>query len=381
MVVDDFVMNAEQARVYTFDRVFHIDDSIRREQIDNINSVVVHHAYKSKECEEVWKRIGAPYQKYYPLKSTEPHYFDYGTGILRIINSRGVTRLIRNRDLTRVLQESLGRDISFYVDNYDENSAAASKKFEDFAYELVEDVFDHIDKESLQQGKLSVMMGPHNSLPDTKIIASDKNDYLNFKILQIEQKQVVAFDYIFADQAKNVLGQLYSTLNAYFNDCDVDLYHYGKVGILNNNLEVGDICVPIASLDENKVHASDIRPSPIHNSLVYDEDISNKFKSFIGEDFAKGTTVNTISVLRQTHTMLRKDLEAGGDFLDMEWSVMAGLDHGYNSCYPDLGKIKYYFAGVGSDKPLAGQTLGDTEYPDEKEKKVAQAFVRLISSK
>ena len=56
---------------------------------------------------------------------------------------------------------------------------------------------------------------------------------------------------------------------------------------------------------------------------------------------------------------------------------MASLDHGYHSNYPNLGNINYFFAGIASDKPLENQTLANTKYPLDQEKKVAKAFLHL----
>ena len=40
--------------------------------------------------------------------------------------------------------------------------------------------------------------------------------------------------------------------------------------------------------------------------------------------------------------------------------------------------MRYFLAGVGSDKPLKGQTLGNTEYPGKVEQKVAGSLLEII---
>ncbi len=207
-----------------------------------------------------------------------------------------------------------------------------------------------------------------------------QNDFLNYKILEVGDQVVVAFDYIFADQARNVLSQMYSTLSARFGGIDVSVFHFGKVGLLAPSLDIGHICVVTGSIDEEDIQQGDLRLSPIHNQLdpQRDREIAKEFAELVEEPIHYGTTVNTISVLRQTKQALEQDLKAGGDFLDMEWSAMAGLDHGRRSCYPHLGQIRYFFAGIGSDNPMKGATLGNTAYPRETERKVAEAFLELI---
>ena len=62
----------------------------------------------------------------------------------------------------------------------------------------------------------------------------------------------------------------------------------------------------------------------------------------------------------------------------MEWIVMASLDAGSESTYPGIGTIRYFLAGVGSDKPLKGQTLGNTEYPKQVEQSVAASLLEIV---
>ena len=84
-----------------------------------------------------------------------------------------------------------------------------------------------------------------------------------------------------------------------FKNLNVNVFHYGKVGILNSKLKIGYICLPIAALDENKVLNGDHRAYPIHNQLIY----NTKLKL---PNSYKGTTINMTSVLKQNRENLKK---------------------------------------------------------------------------
>ncbi|AJF62060.1 TPA: hypothetical protein HA239_05635 [Candidatus Woesearchaeota archaeon] len=375
----DRVMVQKQRETYTFDRKLHPDSRVRDDQLKKLSEVVMHNAWKTSELETEIKGL----VKYFPEKSTEPHFWDSKKGILHIVNTRGVMRKFRDTDLVESLSEILGRQLTLKVNNYKDDAAMAGKRFEEFAFSLVLEIFKGINPKDIVKSKeIVVMLGPHRSLKfnGIKAIRENTNEYLNYKILKLNNKLVICFDYIFADQARNILSQIYSMTSSYFLGVDLNIFHFGKIGILNPDLKVGDICIPIAALDEMKVVKGDFRTYPIYNQLEFNKKVSGIFRKSIAEEVHAGTTINMTSVLKQSKSSLEHGLKAGGDFLDMEWSVMASLDHGYHSNYPNLGSINYFFAGVGSDKPLEGKTLAETKYPREKEEKIAAAFLKIIES-
>ena len=376
-------MNRNQRKQYALKRKMHHDKATRDSQIKGLKRIIIHNAYRASEVEDNLESAGVkPDLIYFPEKSTETHFYVANTGDLHAVNSRGVTRLIRDINLHETLCEVLGKDLELKINHYQKSPSRASKRFEDFAFSLVHEVFEHVDRNKVQEkGEISILVGPHESLKiSNKQVYTAKNDFLNYTILNIEGNTVIAFDYIFADQARNVLSQAYLTINADFDGLDVNVFHYGKVGLLSPGAEVGQICIPTGALEEDRVIQGDCRMSPIHNQLdpMFDSETADFFRKMMDAEISYGTTVNTTSVLKQTTETLQRDLEAKGKFLDMEWSTMAGLDHGYKSCYPCLGQIKYFFAGVGSDNPLEGKTLGDTRYPRDIEIRVASTFLNMI---
>ncbi len=379
--MSDLIMDGEQRRQYVFDRKLHPDPARALDQTKSLRRVIIHHAQRTQEVEELLGRAGVLAERYVPKKSTEAHFYVIPQGDLHVVNSRGITRGIRDEDQAKALSDILCKPVPLALDHYQNDPASVSKRFEDFAYDLVRDAFNHLDTDEIQlKRSFPIIIGPQKHLTLDGIVCehSDDNDYLSYKVLRIGKQPVLAFDYIFADQAKNVLSRVYATANAYLPGTNMHVLHYGKIGLLNPFLDVGQVCVPHAALDENKAVDGDLRPSPIHNQLALHTPASRIFKETVGQPIARGMTINTVSVLQQTKTRLQTALDAGGDFLDMEWAVMASLDHGYNSMYPSLGRINYYFAGVGSDKPLAGKTLGDTEFPQEKLSLIAEAYTRII---
>ena len=224
-----------------------------------------------------------------------------------------------------------------------------------------------------------MVFGPHRSFPvsEGEVLGGSQNDYLNYRVVDCAGL-AVNFDYVFGDQACHVLGEMFQVLSDRYDHLDVNVVHFGKVGILNDQYGLGSLLLPMGALEETEVLRGDLRPVPIHNQLVLNAGLGQFFVDAVGVPHAQGRTVNTVSVLKQTRSGLEKCLVAGGDFLDMEWSVMDGLGRGYQVNYPNLGRLSYFFAGIGSDKPLQQQTLADTLYPLDVERKVGIALKDLL---
>ncbi len=398
MANEELVMNKEQRRQYTFDRKLYDEPDKRERQLNGLREVIMHDGFTTAQVETGIGQFGhGTPEKYYPRKSKEAHFYVPQTGQLHVVNTRGFTRLERDRDQVDVLAELLGRDIGPRIYHYKKSAAAAGLEFRRFAYDVVDEVFSNIDLEAItkkcvvgeqqkKQCSISLICGPHESLilePEDVLRSSSGNysDYLEWRILQ---GNIINLDYVFAEQAEHVLDQIYLRLNALAIEKDIDfvdlnVFHYGKIGALNHDptLKVGRICVPVSSLDESRIQKGRARKVPIENELAEETDAADVFRRAIGYDSFVGTTVNTVSVMQQTHKRLTQDLEAGGDFLDMEWSRLAAL--ALNGSVR-IRNTRLYFAGVVSDKPLEGLTLADTEYPAGEEAKVAQAFMKIIQS-
>ncbi len=380
------VMSEGDMRTYVFARKLHPSKEIREMQLSGLREVVIHNA---KHVDEVEREsiVGRERQgaiKYIPEKSSEPHFYVPETGRLHIVNSRGVIRLKRDEDLAKSLGYFLGRDIELFVNHYEGASSKASHRFEHFAFQLVEDAFQHIDSEAfVRNQRFNVILGPHASLDTSDVVVkhAHESEYLNYRVLKVGNEVALNFDYIFGDQARDILHKVYLVLSSDFRGLEeVNVFHYGKVGILKPGLEIGQIVVPVGSIDEEKILAGKGSIFPLDNELSGNSQnpLAGFFERYVGQKVATGVTVNTISVVGQTIEDLELDRNAGGDVLDMEWAAMAGTSVGSGSTYPWLKRIRYFLAGTGSDKPLEGKNLGNTEYPVQNERLIANAMKEII---
>ncbi len=383
------VMPPEAMKDYVFERKLHPDIAVQSRQIEGLREVIIHNG---KHVDEVWQnsilgREQAEAMSYNPPKSNESHFYIPSTGRLHIVNPRGVIRLKRDQDLVKALGYFLGREIDLSISHYEGKASKASHRFEHMAFLTVEDALRKVDMSAIaRNGRLSLILGPHASLDtsDVTVVNEDMNDYLNYRVLKIGDEAVINFDYIFGDQARNVLHQIYTTLSADMNPVpSIMVFHYGKIGLLNPAFNIGQIVVPTGSLDEDKVLAGEKRVFPLYNELSANggsryPQVAELFRRYARQEVKEGITVNTISVLGQTIEDLERNRTAGGDVLDMEWAVMQGTSVASNSTYPGLVGVYYFLAGVGSDRPLLGENLGNTRYADGNERTVANAFKKIL---
>ena len=396
------VMSDEAARQYAFERKLADPNTQRElfdEQLNGLRGVIIENAKTEDEVRSNLIDAGFSPVEYHPPKSNEAHFYVRENGFIHAVNSRGITRMKRDEALAVILKYVLPQPIAVDVSNQGHNRRRANDRFELFAFNLVDDIFNHLNKDTVaSNGRVNLVFGPYVSMDqvmkarDCEIVHETTNDYLNYRLVVMKTSPtlelVINFDYIFADQAKDVLHKLYKGIAAEFSgkSIDINLLHYGKVGVLDPATNVGDIIIPTGAIDDEKLQYAIKRgqPTPPHypikNQLVTNPEARRIFYSANEGRIHTGLTVNTTSVPHQTREGLQADLDAGGLSLDMEWIVMASLDAGSESTYPGLGTIRYFLAGIGSDKPLEGQNLGNTEYPRNIEQKVAASFLQLIRS-
>lgn len=412
--IDDLIMNQEQIRTYVLDRRFSSDNMQRQQQLEGLKKIMVHNGFTEDEVRQELIRSGVSFYEYNPKESSEGHFYDHSQGIIHVVNTRGDTRLVRDKDLGWAIGEILKMNVETSIVHFEDSPSRASQRFTQFAFDLVDGAINLITKDHIishlyggapikvilspnqihDNSTLNIMMGPHKSLDlsGVEVLHKEQNDFLNYHIFRIKEKIAISFDYIFADQAVNVLQKLYSKLSAEFKGVNVNVFHYGKVGVLNPEYNVGDVFVPTATISERAIlkGRKDKRTSPIYNELSGDNAEAEIFRKYVGT-YYKGTAVNTTTVLRQTKKNLQLDLDAKGDLIEMEWAGMSGLDNGHETRHPNLGDIRYFFAGVGSDKPLVGEVLGNTQYdkpkegintkvyPRDVERRIAQTYLKIIA--
>ncbi|GEM_PF-4107959 len=394
------VMSDGQMRAYAWERKLADPETqgvLLEEQVSGLRGIVIHNAKTTEEVRRVLQdEARLSVVEYAPPKSSEPHFWVPATGYIHVVNTRGITRLLRDESLARILSYLLLQDVETGISNYGKKREA-NDRFEHFAYELVDDIFTHLDKAAVtRNGRLNLLLGPYVSIDDTlrtngcEIAHRTDSDYLNYRIVLVDTSKgkevVVNFDYIFADQAKDVLHKLYKGVAAEFSrqGISINVLHYGKVGILDPATNVGDIIIPTGAFDEENLQYAVRRGKPIpqqyalNNQIASNPGVRELFYHAVSGRINSGVTVNTNSVLEQTAERLQIDLGAGGKWLEMEWAVIASLSTGSHSTYPGTGPINHFFAGVGSDNPLRGQTLGETHYPREREAEVSAAMIVII---
>jgi len=230
-------------------------------------------------------------------------------------------------------------------------------------------------------------MGPFESFKfnDTEILHENYNDYLNYKIIKINNKLTILFDYTFAGQADDVLNKIFSNLNANHNLSGIEarIFHYGKVGVLNkqydkDRIRIGDLCIPDSFIIEDDPEKGEFCKYNLKNELSSDRILIEKFKEYTKNKLHFGSTVNSKPILRQKRLEFEQYIMEGGRFLDMEWARIGLIEIGKKIRYSNLGKFKYYFAGCASDDPLNGINLGNTDYKRENEFPISRFYKKII---
>lgn len=386
----DLVMSDDQRWRYTFDRKMFPDVTSSLGQLNSLRQVIIHSAITEAELQSDLDIFSPRAERYFPKKSSEPHYFDSKNGVMHVINTRGVTRLRRDLDLVEVLKDHSVHNITTTLRHFRNDPLLAAERFRSFASSKVSEVADSLkvqglDKLVASKGKVSVVFGPKKSLPSTVCFAEQfvNDEYLACNVARVGDSATIFFDYIFADQAVHILGKLFSYLDARYSKVDVDIFHYGKVGAISDSAELGQVAVPNAYVTETDLHnylpGAQKRFHPIY-SLFSNPVFMSSFKGQVGERVLVGPTMNSVSVLNQQKSTL--ETANGLDVLsvDMEWAGMASVIQAFETAYPNIGKVNLAFAGSFSDHPRKGQTLAETPYSSDFEKPIARAFLDYIAS-
>jgi hypothetical protein len=393
---NDHILSGDSLKKYVFDRKTHPDESERDLQLKHLKEIKIHNGYRVSDVVSLLKQAGVYDEQmmYIPKASTEPHFFDALKGIIHIINTRGNIRLERDLNQARALEQILGRDIIININHANESLGAegtrftARRQFKRFAYELAEDCFCNLDAEKIRvQKKMYVLIGPHSSLQVSKdeIVHSCEDDFLNYRILEKENRQIINLDYIFSDQAINILNQIFAITNDNFvsENMKVCVLHYGKVGLLGTrngrSIPIGSCTIPDRAYDEADLFNGYGTSFDLHNRFAQDVRLKEYLSDILQDYVPIGPSLNSISVLGQKRSILRYARELGIQEIDMERLGISTLRPGFKTRYPYINDIEFYFAGVGSDSPLDGATLGNTEHPYGSEKKLAQGILSIAT--
>jgi hypothetical protein len=202
-------------------------------------------------------------------------------------------------------------------------------------------------------------MGPINWFKKyakgVEILEDVENEYLNFMVAEIEGKKVLHFDYIFSDQAKEIIDHLLVT---YYGETPEDnqtrrkvhILMYGKVGGIRPPQEINQIVIP--------------------NGIISDYDIeykNNMFTKlanvFCTNDNDMNYILNSVSIPLQRRSILIGGQAKGCSITEMEAHYATQIINTARSQYHNL-EIVQGFVGFISDTPLDGITLA--ENPDQR---------------
>jgi hypothetical protein len=367
------LMDDEKRVQYTVDRQLHPDEAIRAKQLENLEHLVLHNGFKPEEVEP---EMGG-FLKFKPIASVESNFYDEATGTLHVINTKGDIRYDRIRHHFGILGRATEQKLNWDIKHFGGEQKFASARFRDLAFELVNEAYDRLDVEEFtHDGVLNVIFGPFDNFPldeGIEVIDEIKNDFLNYRLLDMGGYFAVNFDYVFADQAKNVIEQFCLATNNEVLGAWVNIFHYGKVGVLDSKANVGDVFVPTGFMDEKLLKDNLQTIYPINNQLLINPKATEMLEKYVGS-FHEGSTLNTASILRQKRVVLEEARDLGATTIDMEWGPMAS----YHNHYDGVDAVRYFFAGVGSDKPLEGQTLAETKFEKRQLNNIARAFTDMI---
>lgn len=387
------IMGPEQRLSYTVDRKL---DALRaEEQLAGLQRITLYNGFLEQE---VAPRLGDRHEPFTPPKSVETHWFDPCTGHLVSYNPRGTTRFTRDYSQATVLREALSttdRELTIEVVHRHDDEAEPPRWFPKNARRLNRELFRTLEARRpgalAQQESLDVIMGPHDALHVTEeelvvdsIDGGAYNDYLPYRLLDLSGRVVVNFDYIFADQARHVLDNLLETVNAYHRDMAVNIYHYGKVGLLRGDLHVEQniVLAPNGAFDETQLREG-TGHWPIRNQFSRNGEAAERFAAAVAAEVHHGLTYHTNSILHQTReelTAAKHHGDNGGTSIDMEALLITVPYFGFRAWLPRIRTINHFLAYVPSDEPLLGKTLADTSFPTERQERIGAAVKAEIRS-
>lgn len=257
------------------------------------------------------------------------------------------------------------------------------RRYSDLAYDFVKDV-------SLTHDKLDgidfITLGPLKWFKkygsDVDVIEENNNEYLNYMITEIEGKKTLNLDYVFSDQAKEIVDQL---LRTYYGETPdhaerrrVNILMYGKVGGIaapKNSYEtvsklLNDRDISLDEIRESTELSQNINDIVIPNGIVstydieYNNDVHTRLANvFSREDKAPDYILNSTSVPLQKISTLQKGFQVGCNAVEMESHYATQVINTARSQFHNL-EIRQGFVGFISDLPLYGTTLA--ENPDQR---------------
>ncbi len=371
----DLSMDEQQRRNYVIPRKLHREQAIHEEQIRRLEQVIIHNAYTGQEIKEDFTRLNLKPKAYFPELSKEQHFWD-GSAI-HLVNPRGKIRLNRDIDQVRVLREITSRDIGLTINHKRGDEYHADLEFTKMAFGVAEEAIKLLlDHQKEYQSFINIIMGPHSYAPMRDIISSNNNEYLSFRILNLDDNIALHFNDPFGDQAHDVLSQLYKAIDTYYKGTPINLFHYGKVGALAEGSKVGDFFLPTMTISEQSILSDNRFNISFDNGWTSDPEAKRILEHSI-EKQAKdksmytGATINSTSVLQQTISNFDRLKRFKPVCIDMELEEILKTSPNYSN------EVRIFSSYVSSDKPPE-ITLAENRPIDAEQKLLFEAIVEYI---
>ena len=208
----DAILQGEDLKTYVYDRKLHPDENMQKEQEKHLKKIKIHNAFFSEEVRDLLNDIDENFIEYFPKKSSETHFWVPDKGIIHVVNPRGIIRLNRDIELIEALEDITCKKIECKQRHYGKDEVKAANHFGKIGFLLGDRINEEIKKLDLDIDKrVNLLFGPHKSINfnNLEVLAEQDSEFLNYKIMMVGNNPVISFDYIFADQAKNLLSKLY----------------------------------------------------------------------------------------------------------------------------------------------------------------------------
>jgi hypothetical protein len=268
----------------------------------------------------------------------------------------GIARERRYKDLLEAyskINEEEGRK-NFEVEINDFNNGwDIPIVYTNYAYDFVTSMFASKEKHKAKRVFLNsdikeidtVIFGPTKAVlksKQTTLLYKGQSEYIDANIVEIDGKKVLNISYVYADQARSIISKLlrghYTLAKNKGQKKNIDIYMFGRVGALDNNLDRHDTVIPNAMVDERDLNLQFNKIRSVQNILAID------YRQPI-------VNLNTTSVIKQTIEQLEKARVEGCSIVEME------MKRSYNAIdealdYEEFINVNFGFVGHVSDKPL-----------------------------
>lgn len=309
----------------------------------------------------------------------EPIY--YFNGIICATQYSGFSREKRYQ---RLIEEFTSLDVvtnDFEI--YPKDPARIRQKnidYDNFAYDFTVGLF--VPTEKYEDRRVfeahdvkditTILIGPVKAVSkQAKVIAKGKSPYLDTQIIELEGKKVLNIGYIYGDQAgiimDKMLREYYSLAETRQQEKKIDIYMFGRVGGLSDNMNRNDLVFPNGIIDEIDLSQGHQNIHPMNNVFA--------------DNNVRALNLNVATVIDETYERLREAKKLGCVCVELETresveSINTARNRYNNQKGPKLD-INFGFVGYVSDLPLKGDTVADELDSDKGE----QAALKEILNK